>query len=327
MVHVSGNHAAADQGAVGKGRVDGPSDRAIRIRNRASDQLGNASQRHHHRAAPRGLRLAAAAGTGDRPGDSARWRRQGAAETHSPGGRDRERSRLLGQSQVYASARSGGLALAGLFRRTRSLHVDRDAARRSECRFDGRRDQSQIRVEFHRCRPDRPGQRRLRHRTNRPAAHPFRRQPPSGRGSQRPPPGRRHDQARRRTRRIRKGPGRTLRADRWRGHSAVGLVRLLRAAVEHGAAAGLQLAVSDRLAAGPGSAPGRARRRADGPPHGRADSRTAGRRPADPGERIRPSPCRPDRRRDRGSSRPLQSNGRPERSPNEPAISRSPSAS
>ena len=45
LVHVPRNHAIAGENPVGEGGGDGPSNRAIRVRDRTSDQLGDAGQR------------------------------------------------------------------------------------------------------------------------------------------------------------------------------------------------------------------------------------------------------------------------------------------
>ena len=74
-----------------KAEVDGPPDRAVRVRDRAPDQLGNARQRHDRRAASHRLRTAAAAGAGSRAGDPARRRRQRAAAALPQRDRGRER--------------------------------------------------------------------------------------------------------------------------------------------------------------------------------------------------------------------------------------------
>src|SRR4029453_18143840 len=50
LVHVPRHHGPADQGAVGKGGIDGASDRAVRVRDRTSDQLGHTVVLPHPRA-------------------------------------------------------------------------------------------------------------------------------------------------------------------------------------------------------------------------------------------------------------------------------------
>ena len=189
---------------------------------------------------------------------------------------------------------------------------------------------------FHRCGPDRERQRRLCRRPGRAVAGRVQSRAPIGHGSQRSSPGRRRGQARRRTVGIRQGSRRTLGLDRRRIDTAHELVRLFRAAIELGVAAGLQLAVPDGVAARVGCAAGGAFRRADGAPHGRSNSRIAGRRAAAGSERFRPSHRRANRATKSRISPTISIGwrtscraripGSSRRSKNAPAISPAPSA-
>ncbi len=203
-----------------KARGDQQADRAIDLRPRTPDQLGDPRQRGDAGAAPRRLRATAQrrargqpALAAERPGP-----RTAAAVTHLDP--DQRRRGFLPRHALYRDRFPRRQLRAGLFPWLAALHVDLGVAFRFQRRRHRRRYRSALPVRLPRRRPGRQGHFRLCDGFPRPGAGDLGQGPRHRRRFVEPAAGRRDDLADRRADRFRHRRHKSFGADRGRRRAA-----------------------------------------------------------------------------------------------------------
>ncbi|MGC0390692.1 hypothetical protein ABIF91_003054 [Bradyrhizobium sp. USDA 241] len=303
---------AADRRAGGQGPGSRQADRAVDLRARSPDQLGDAGEPGHAGEAPRRLCPAAAPGLRRQPAVPAQRRRPRGVARLQAIDHDRRQRRPLPRHALHRRRRPRRQLCAGLVRRPDAADVDLGGAFRLQRRRHRGRDRSQLPLRLPVGRPGRQGGLCLCRRSTRARAGDVLERARNRQGPLQAAAGCGRDRARPRARHVRHRLQWPCGDERREHRAEARLERAVRAADDAGLDADPRPAGAHRAADrhGPdGRDPGRYAAGAphDHPYHGAARRRAQARR-----RRFQPPHRRAHLRRAGGPRRAVQPHGRPD---------------